>query len=79
MDRQEDRQVDRQEDRQVDRQVEYQSVLAGVVHHPALLHHVAALPLRVFDGLDHSHQRDVVTGGRAAGGGTKHILSPVCA
>ena len=58
--------------------MQYQSVLAGVVDHPALLHHVAGLPLCVFDGLNHSHQRYVVTCGRTAGGGTKHILTSVC-
>lgn len=63
---------------QVCTQVKYQRVLAGVVHHPALLHHVAAFPLGVFDGLNHPHQRDVVTGRWAAEGGTKHNLRPVC-
>lgn len=53
----------------------YQCVLAGVVHHPSLLHHVAALPLSVFDRLDHSHQRDVVTGWWTAGGDTEHVLT----
>lgn len=63
-----------QTDRRTDRQVEYQSVLACIVDHPALLHQVTALPLCVFDGLNDSHQRDVVTRGRTAGGGgTKHI------
>lgn len=76
--RQTDRQVESQTERQTDRQVEYQCVLAGVVDHPPLLHHVTALPLCVFDGLNDSHQRDVVTGGRAAGGRTEHNLSPVC-
>lgn len=38
----------------------YQCVLAGVVNHPPLLHHCAAFPLRVFDRLHNSHERDVV-------------------
>lgn len=49
----------------------YQSVLAGVVDHPALFHHIAALPLCVFDRLDDSHQRNVVAGGGALRGTKK--------
>lgn len=52
----------------------YQSVLAGVVDHPALFHHIAALPLCVFDRLDNSHQRNVVAGGGALRGTKKHSL-----
>lgn len=56
----------------------YQSVLVGVVDHPALLHHVAAFPLCVFDRLNDSHKWDVVTGGRAARAGTTHNLRSLC-
>lgn len=37
-----------------------QGVPAGVMDHPAFLHHRAALPLAVLHRLDHPHQRDVV-------------------
>lgn len=40
--------------------------MAGVVDHPALFNHCGAFPLGVFDGLNHTHQRDVSAGGRAA-------------
>lgn len=53
--------------------LDYQSVLAGVVRHPAFLHHVAVLPLGVFDRLNDSHEGDVVTGARAAGGGGTNV------
>lgn len=53
----------------------YQSVLAGVVDHPALFHHIAALPLCVFDRLDDSHQRNVVAGGGALRGTKKNTAS----
>ena len=44
----------------------HQVVVAGVVNHPALFHHSGAFPLGVFEGLNHSHQRDVAAGARAA-------------
>lgn len=56
------------------KQMRYQSVLAGVVDHPALLHDVAALPLCVFDRLHHPHQWDVVTGGGTAGTQVQHRI-----
>lgn len=44
----------------------HQVVAARVVDHPALFNHCGAFPLGVFDGLNHTHQRDVTAGGRAA-------------
>lgn len=44
-----------------------QVVPAGVVDHPALFDHCGAFPLGVFDGLNHSHQRDVAACRWAAG------------
>lgn len=55
-----------------DEEPSHQAVAAGVVHHPALLHHRGAFPLGVFDGLNHAHQRDVAARGRAARRQTKH-------
>lgn len=43
----------------------YQVVPAGVMNHPAFLHHRGAPPLGVFNGLDHPHQRDVAACGGA--------------
>ncbi len=44
----------------------HQVVAAGVVDHPALFNHCGAFPLGVLDGLNHTHQRDVTAGARAA-------------
>lgn len=44
----------------------HQVVTVGVVHQPAFFNHCGAFSLGVFDGLDHTHQRDVAAGRRAA-------------